>query len=137
MSHIPKKITSLNNDRVKMIRSLDLHKERKKEGLFVVEGASIILTARAAGFSPSILVYGAGRLETETQRQIVLSALKEGAEVLEVSAKVLEKLSSKSNPQSMLAVYKQRFLDLKKISPNLKNIYLALEQVREIGRAHV
>lgn len=133
MTRFPKTITSLSNDRVKMIRSLEMHKKRKKEGLFVVEGATNILTANAAGFNPSVLVYGVGGLETEIQKKIVRNALQAGAEVLEVSAKVLEKLSSKSNPQSMLAVYSQRWGNLSEIFPTSKNVYLVLEQVRDPG----
>lgn len=133
MIRTPKKISSISNDRVKMIRSLEMSKERKKTGLFVVEGSAIILTAKDAGFNPSILVYGAGKLETELQKKIVQNALDAGAEVLEVSSKILEKISAKSNPQNMLAVYSKRWVNLEKISPTFKNIYLVLEQIRDPG----
>ncbi len=56
----PKTITSLTNERVKAIRALDMRKERKETGLFVAEGASILVTARDRGFVPETLVYQGG-----------------------------------------------------------------------------
>ncbi len=52
----PKPITSLQNDRVKAIRALEMRKVRKETGLFVAEGASILITARDNGFVPETLV---------------------------------------------------------------------------------
>ena len=118
MTRMIKPITSLTNDRVKAIRALDMRKERKETGLFLAEGASILMMARAAGFRPETLVYRAGALETDTQIRLVNTTLDEGAEVLEVSGAVLEKLAAKENPQTMLGVFKQRWATL----PDLKSI---------------
>lgn len=134
MTRTVKPITSLTNDRVKAIRALDMRKERKETGLFLAEGASLILTARAAGFRPETLVYRAGALETDTQKRLVSAALDEGAEVLEVSSAVLEKLAAKENPQSMLAVFRQRWAtlpDINALPP--KALWLVLEDVRDPG----
>ena len=56
----PKVITSLTNDRVKAIRALEMRKVRKETGLFVAEGASLLVTAREHGFAPETLVYQSG-----------------------------------------------------------------------------
>ena len=56
----PKVITSLTNDRIKAIRALEMRKVRKETGLFVAEGASLLITARDHGFVPETLVYQAG-----------------------------------------------------------------------------
>ncbi|MGZ9086766.1 MAG: TrmH family RNA methyltransferase, partial [Rhodoplanes sp.] len=134
MTRMIKPITSLTNERVKAIRALDMRKERKETGLFLAEGASILMMARAAGFRPETLVYRAGALETDTQMRLVNTTLDEGAEVLEVSGAVLEKLAAKENPQTMLGVFKQRWAtlpDLKTIPP--KSVWLALEDIRDPG----
>ena len=55
----PKPITSLQNERVKAIRALEMRKVRKETGLFVAEGASLLVTARDHGFAPETLVYRA------------------------------------------------------------------------------
>lgn len=127
-------ITSLQNDRVKAVRALDMRKERKDTGLFVAEGLSILMTARDAGFVPETLIYRAGATEAPVVRAFVDWALAERAEVLEVSAAILEKLAAKENPQTLLAVYKQRYVD----PPPANGVpdaatWVALEEVRDPG----
>jgi RNA methyltransferase, TrmH family len=133
MSASPRLITSLTNDRVKAIRALDMRKERKETGLFVAEGASIIITAREHGFVPVTLVYRAGSLSGPT-RELIEWALREGTEVLEVTAAVLEKLAAKDNPQTLLAVFRQRWGEV----PSPSHVppgatWLALEEIRDPG----
>ena len=53
-------ITSLQNERVKLIRSLEMRKARRETGLFVAEGASLLLTAREAGWVPKLLAFLSG-----------------------------------------------------------------------------
>ena len=130
----PKPITSLQNDRVKAIRALEMRKVRKETGLFVAEGASILVTAREHGFIPETLVYRAGTTASGIARGLVAWSLEAGAECLEVSEAVLGKLASKDNPQSMLAVFRQRWADA---APAAKidrtQLWLALEEVRDPG----
>ncbi len=130
----PKPITSLQNDRVKAIRALEMRKVRKETGLFVAEGTSILVTAREHGFIPETLVYRAGTAASGIARGLVAWSLEAGAECLEVSEAVLGKLASKDNPQSMLAVFRQRWADA---APAAKidraQLWLALEEVRDPG----
>ena len=130
----PKVITSLTNDRVKAIRALEMRKVRKETGLFVAEGASLLVTARDNGFVPETLVYQAGTAASGITSGLVTHALNSGAEVLEVSAAVLAKLASKDNPQTLLGVFRQRFADppLPKKVGNTET-WLALEEVRDPG----
>ena len=132
--NVPKTITSLTNDRVKAIRALEMRKVRKETGLFVAEGASLLVTARDNGFVPETLVYQAGTAASGIARGLVTHALNAGSEVLEVSETVLAKLASKDNPQTLLAVFRQRFAD----PPESKKVgsaetWLALEDVRDPG----
>jgi RNA methyltransferase, TrmH family len=132
MTLAPKPITSLQNERVKAIRALEMRKVRKETGLFVAEGASLLVTARAHGFAPETLVYRAA--EGVVAKGLVAWALKSGAEVLEVSEAVLAKLASKDNPQSLLAVFRQRWAP----PPDAASVpradtWIALEEVRDPG----
>ena len=111
MTLAPKAITSLQNDRVKAIRALEMRKERKETGLFVAEGTSILVTARDNGFVPETLVYRAGSAASGIAQGLVAWALGAGVECLEVSEAVLGKLASKDNPQSMLGVFPQRWVE--------------------------
>lgn len=134
MTLAPKAITSLQNERVKAIRALEMRKERKETGLFVAEGTSLLVTARDNGFTPETLVYRAGSATSGIVQGLVTWALKEGVECLEVSEAVLGKLSSKDNPQSMLGVFKQRWIDPPPAAHvGRENVWLALEEVRDPG----
>lgn len=126
-------VTSLQNDRVKAIRALDMRKERKETGLFVAEGLSILMTARDAGFVPETLVFRAGAAEAPAVRSFVDWALAQRAEVLEVSTAVLEKLAAKENPQTMLAIYRQRYADAPGKPVPEDATWIALEEVRDPG----
>jgi len=132
--NVPKPISSLTNDRVKAIRALEMRKARKETGLFVAEGASLLITARDNGFVPETLVYQAGTAAGGITRGLVTHALNAGAEVLEVSEAVLAKLASKDNPQTVLGVFKQRFgapPEPSKVSAEYT--WLALEEIRDPG----
>lgn len=130
----PRLVTSLTNDRIKAIRALEMRKVRKETGLFVAEGASLLVTARDNGFVPETLVYQTGTDHGGVTRGLVTFALNEGADVLEVSEAVLGKLASKDNPQTVLGVFKQKLAD----PPSAKEVvtsatWLALEDVRDPG----
>jgi TrmH family RNA methyltransferase len=130
----PKPITSLQNDRIKAIRALEMRKARKETGLFVAEGVSLLITARENGFVPETLVFRAGSAAAGIARGLVAWALEAGAECLEVSEAVLGKLASKDNPQSMLGVFRQRWVEppaAAKVSRG--QLWLALEEVRDPG----
>ena len=132
--NVPKPITSLTNDRVKAIRALEMRKVRRETGLFVAEGASLLVTARDNGFIPETLVYQTGTAASGIARGLVTHALNAGSEVLEVSEAVLAKLASKDNPQTLLAVFRQKLAQ----PPEPKKVgggetWLALEEVRDPG----
>lgn len=134
MTAAPKLITSLQNERIKAIRALEMRKERKETGLFVAEGTSLLVTARDNGFIPETLVYRSGSAMSGIAQGLAAWALKSGVECLEVSEAVLGKLSSKDNPQSMLGVFKQRWVEppaAAKVSQG--SVWLALEEVRDPG----
>jgi RNA methyltransferase, TrmH family len=133
-SHGIRAITSLQNERVKLIRSLDMRKARRETGLFVAEGASVLVTARDAGWSPRILVLLADSARSGIQRELLDWARTSGAECLEVSEAVLGKLAAKDNPQTMLGVFTQRWHSLSSTDKlGRDGLYVALEAMRDPG----
>ncbi len=130
----PRPITSLQNEQVKAIRALEMRKVRKQTGLFVAEGASILITAREHGFVPETLVYQAGTARSGVTRGLLDWALREGAQCLEVNEAVLGKLASKDNPQNVLAVFRQRWGKTPDVAKTpAAALWLALEEVRDPG----
>jgi RNA methyltransferase, TrmH family len=127
-------VTSLNNASVKAIRALRMRKVRRQTGLFAAEGASLLLMARAAGWSPRSLLFLAGSAERGVAATLAAWARASGAECLEVSAAVLGKLAAKDNPQSVLGVFEQRWApepDAARLPASA--LWLALEGVRDPG----
>ena len=130
----PLVITSLQNDRVKAIRALDMRKERKATGLFVAEGASILMTARENGWSPVTLVALSQTLGQGVVKELARWTGAQGGDVMEVSTAVLGKLASKENPQSLLGVFRQRQAPLPDVSSlGEGDVWLVLEEVRDPG----
>jgi TrmH family RNA methyltransferase len=124
-------ITSLQNERVKFVRSLDMRKVRRETGLFVAEGVSILVAARDAGWAPKILMYLAGSAGSGIHRELLAWANTAGSECLEVSEAVLGKVAAKDNPQTMLGVFEQRWA--RPQSPAGHALLVGLEGVRDPG----
>ncbi|MGE0628619.1 MAG: TrmH family RNA methyltransferase [Hyphomicrobiaceae bacterium] len=131
----PLVITSLQNERVKLIRSLEMRKVRRETGLFVAEGASILVTARDNGWTPDTLVaLRQPESGTAVGRDLIRWAMQSNVAVLDVSQAVMTKLASKDNPQTMLGMFRQRWAELPdpgSLQPG--DVWLALEQVRDPG----
>jgi TrmH family RNA methyltransferase len=127
-------ITSLQNDRIKAIRALEIRKARRESGQFIAEGTSVLVTARDAGWTPAMLVFLAGSLREGIGRDLLNWAERAGAECLEVTAAVLAKVAAKDNPQSVLAVFDQRWAvapEPRAIEP--ESVWIALEEIRDPG----
>ena len=91
-------ITSLQNPRVKHIVKLrDDKKQRKQDGLMLVEGFDEIALAIAAGHKPQTLL-SAPELATQPFTF-------DSAETLTVSRAVFEKMSYRDNPDGWLAIF--------------------------------
>src|SRR5262245_25482710 len=127
-------ITSLQNERVKLIRSLSMRKVRRETGLFVAEGASVLVSARDAGWHPKILAFLAGSATGGMHRDLLRWAEAAKAECLEVSQAVLGKLAARDNPQTMLAVFEQRWHPPPSPDAVAKDaLWVVLEAVRDPG----
>ena len=127
-------VTSLQNERVKFIRALEMRKTRRETGLFVAEGASVLVSARDAGWKPRMLVFLAASAGSGVHRELLLWAERAGAECLEVSEAVLGKLAAKDNPQTMLGVFEQRWVNEPETATVAGDaVWLALEAVRDPG----
>ena len=126
-------ITSLQNERVKLIRSLEMRKVRRETNLFVAEGASVLVTAREAGWAPRILVFLAGSAQSGVARELLAWAEAASAECLEVSQAILSKLAAKDNPQTMLGVFEQRWAAEPAAEQVAQNLWVALEAIRDPG----
>ncbi len=128
-------ITSLQNERIKAIRALDMRKERKATGLFVAEGTSVLAMAQERDVVPESIVRLVDNAnESQRASAVCRWAAGKGADCLQVSPRVLSKLANKDNPQSLLGVFRQRWAQLPEArKAGQSDLWLALEEVRDPG----
>ena len=129
----PTVVTSLTNPLVKDIRALALKKERERTGLFVAEGLKLVMDALEAGWRLTALVYGTKVAAHPATRQAVAAGLSAGARVIEVTDEVLEKISRRDNPQTVIGVFEQRYATLAALDPRRQTTIVALEGVKDPG----
>lgn len=92
-------ITSRQNTLIVRLSKLCDRKHRKAERLFLAEGVKLSAEAAAAGVVEYLLV-----TEENMNSSAVSEVEKHGGEVITVTREVLEKVSTESAPQGMIAV---------------------------------
>lgn len=126
-------VTSLTNPTVKAVRALHQRKEREETGLFLAEGLKIVAEAVESRRAPRILMFGEEAAEHPVLTRVIEATERARGEVIEVSRAVLEKVSRRDNPQTVIGVFEQRFTALEDLDPESAPVWVALEQVRDPG----
>jgi TrmH family RNA methyltransferase len=126
-------VTSLTNPTVKAARALHLRKEREETGLFLAEGLKIVLEALDQGFAPRTLMYGKDAADHPLLQRAARETRAVRGQVVEVTREILEKVSRRDNPQTVVAIFEQRFAPLASIDPASATCFVALEQIRDPG----
>ncbi len=126
-------ITGFSNLTVKRIKALRDKKHRRREGRFLAEGLRILTEALDAGHVPETLV-----LSDRAEPHPLIDALERavqagGGEVIETSVDILEKLSGKSNPQTVLGVFADLPTSLDAIDRATAPIWLVAQEIRDPG----
>jgi TrmH family RNA methyltransferase len=128
-----RQITSLANPLVKAARALHLRKAREKTGLFLAEGLKIATEAVELGRTPTILLFGPEARDHPVLRRIAAATRAAGGEAVEVTRDILEKVSRRDNPQTVVAVFEQAFSPLVTLRPQAADCWVALQAVRDPG----
>lgn len=124
-------ITSPANERIKRIRALEMKKYRAESGQFLAEGVKIVLDGLERGWTVDQLVFDANSANDPLIRRAIDATIKQKGEVIPVSGAVLEKLSHRDNPQSLIAVFRQRWRSFDDFKPD--GVWVALDRVRDPG----
>jgi RNA methyltransferase, TrmH family len=129
---MPRQITAFSNPLVKDVRALREKKGRRRQGMFMAEGLRILTEAREAGRLPAILFYAEG-----TSHKLIdtLVAEVEAAhgDVVETTADILQKLSGKENPQTVLGVYRAFETSLDRIDRHMAPLWIVAQALRDPG----
>ena len=126
-------ITSLTNDTVKGVRALHMRKERDLTGTFLAEGLKFIGEALDQGRAPRMLLVGEDARPHSLLDRAKAATLKAGGDIIVVTHAILEKISRRDNPQTVLGVFEQAYAPLDSLNPASAPCWVALEQVRDPG----
>jgi TrmH family RNA methyltransferase len=116
----------LSRNQIKFIQSLRLAKFRKANGLFIAEGQKIVEELLASGFE-TVFVYGLEAWFKDNEKLLK----KDGMPAAVVSPKELERISSLSAPNQVLAVCRIPASEV--APPAFKGRLLALDGIRDPG----
>ena len=128
---MPDLITSPQNPRVKQVVRLRDRRHRDEERLLLVEGASELGLALAGGARPQT-VYYCPALISDTG-DLLTKAMEAGAEAIEVSAPVFEKMAYRDNPDGILAILPIMRRGLVDLPTSECPLYLVAEAVEKPG----
>jgi len=123
-------ITSTANPQIKALKSLHAKKGRAETGLFLAEGARLVLEAADLGVWPEVLAYAPTALERPQVRALIAAAERRGVRVIETSEGVLAQISKRDNPQTVIGAYRQALSPLDALEGDT---IVALDDVRDPG----
>ena len=128
-----KAVTSVSNPTVKEIRALSQRKRRAETGLFLAEGLKLVADAVDAGWKVETLVVAAEMMRHPVAGRVAATARTHGALVLEANNAVMESVTRRDNPQSVVGVFRQRLADLATLDPADATVWVVLEGIRDPG----
>jgi RNA methyltransferase, TrmH family len=105
-------ITSQSNSLVKQARALRQKKARTDNGLFLVEGIHHVGEVVEAGWDVQEILYSSGQLTSPFAHDLITRL---AFKPQPVTAQVMESLADKENPQGILAIVRQRKMQLKDV----------------------
>lgn len=115
----------ISKNKIKYIRSLELKKNRNKEGLFVAEGHKVV---------DDLLALRPAMLLVATKEWLQGKHLNERTEVIEVTEEELRKVSFLQHPQQVLAIFEQDSQnDFNATEVDVTELSLALDGVQDPG----
>jgi TrmH family RNA methyltransferase len=121
-------ITSAQNKKIKQVRALlGRAKERRKAGMFIVEGVRLVEEAVKGDWRFETVLFD--KSLSERGRSQVESLKSQGVDVEEVSESLMKSLSVTETPQGVLAVLQFSLLPI----PQILNFILIPDQIRDPG----
>ncbi len=123
------KITSTQNPKIKSLLALEKPRERKKQGLFVVEGKKEIRLALDAGYKMGNLFFCEELISGDELKKLSTPETL----LIPVSKDVFEKVAVRENSGGVLAVAEQKTHRLDSVKLSSNPLVLILESVEKPG----
>ena len=124
-----KQITSPNNPFIKnILRLQEKSRERRKQGLFVVEGKREIQLALKGGYKITSLLFLSSKIEDHYLQQF------SDIELIEIHQEVYNKIAYRESSEGVIAIVKTKNLDLASIKLKSNNpLILVAEGIEKPG----
>ena len=116
-----------------MIRALQHPKERRKSGLFFVEGIRIVGEAVQQGAEIEALVSAPALLASDFAQGLLEAQREAGVPCLDLTAEAFHSISAKDGPQGIGAVVRQRWQPLESVRVGQELCWVALDEVANPG----
>jgi TrmH family RNA methyltransferase len=126
-----KQISSLQNPLVKQILLLsEKSRERRKTGLFVIEGQREISLALKGGYDLTTVLF-CSEIITETEFSAIQKEIKPTTEVIEITSEVYQKLAYRATTEGILAIAETKELSLDTLQLKTKNPLVLVAEAPE------
>jgi TrmH family RNA methyltransferase len=126
-------ITSLRNPKVAAARRLAQRKYRYLERRFAVEGLQLLHLGLAAGVVPETVVYSESLFAGEGAPSLLERCRQTKAELVPVSAQVMDSLSSRDAPQGLLAIFPFVETAVESLELTAQDLVLVLDRLQNPG----
>ena len=123
------KITSTQNPKIKSLLALEKPRERRKQCLFIVEGAQEVRMAIEAGYKIGNIFFCEEIVDKEESKDL----LKNDRLLIPVSPEVFDKIAVRESTGGILAVAEQKMHTLADIKLGKSPLLLILEAVEKPG----
>ncbi|WP_297322679.1 RNA methyltransferase [uncultured Bartonella sp.] len=128
-----KEITSLANPIIKDMKSLSQKKNRDRDGVFMAEGLKLVIDALDLGWTIRSLLFAKAGLGNPLIEKTAARTKAAGGLVIEANQKVMESVTRRDNPQMVVGVFEQRWIDLSSLTAKGDDVYVALDRIRDPG----
>ncbi|MEY9213951.1 RNA methyltransferase [Thermobifida halotolerans] len=126
-------IVSAANPLVKRMRQLASRRYRRKEGVFLVEGAQPVWRAVEAGWDIETLVVAPDLLAGSAAARMVADQEARGTRVARLSAELFTRLSDREGPSGLAAIVRCRTTRLDDLAVGPGAVFAALHRVGNPG----
>lgn len=137
-------ISSTSNPKIKWLRSLHSNATRRKEGVFLVEGAKEIAMALDGGYQPQYLfiapeIYGNDTVILNSfqnlgnEKREILNQVQDDKPILTISKDCFEKVAYRKNSDGLLGVFQAKQKGLDELNFGENPFFLVVEAVEKPG----
>lgn len=126
-----KSITSPQNPLIKQIGLLqEKSRERRKTGLFIIEGLREILLALKGNYAIQTLLFCPDIISEDAVFNLKHATTSE-TEFIEITSEIYEKLAYRSTTEGVLAIVHSKDLNIKNLKPETRNLLFLIAEAPE------